>query len=271
MCFHGSEDVFFALSIAPLLDGFANSPTALSFSEYEDGVSSLSRFVQGMWTRVTDLKEPSFKSEGYNQPTDKAEIDALEVLLQYAFKNQTGSSTTQTVRIRRSTGRFIRSFSSPNGRGDRMYSGSCARFDIAGNDAIPTSGSADTSGKGVPAGTKTRISQSPHSEIDEVIQSGRYFRLPPALVVAHSTDSGPSHLSVVNRTAYNLTVTFYGATERSVRVTVGPLRGTGHRGWNVQSLGKGRQPDGTAICGRRRVHSGHQVRIDLLRRFQKLP
>jgi hypothetical protein len=59
------------------------------------------------------------------------------------------------------------------------------------------------------------------SEIDEVIQSGRYTELPPAEVVGKSDGSGPSHLSVVNQTAYTITVTYDGATERKITVGAG--------------------------------------------------
>ena len=59
------------------------------------------------------------------------------------------------------------------------------------------------------------------SEIDEVIQSGKYSQLPAAEVVSQSDGSGPPQMSVVNNTVYSLTVTFYGSTERSVKVTAG--------------------------------------------------
>jgi len=87
VCFHENEDVFFTLRVAPLPDWWGNYPTVLFFSEYEDGVSALSGFVQGMWTRDNELKESIFKSDGvpYNKASDKAEIDGLEVFLQYAF------------------------------------------------------------------------------------------------------------------------------------------------------------------------------------------
>jgi len=133
------------------------------------------------------------------------------------FENQLGSSMTQTVQIRRSTGRFTQSLSSADGRVRRTYSGSCARLDTA----VHPSGSSDLPGKEPQVGANRRIPQSPHGKIDEVIASGRYTRLPPAHAVAHSTDSGTSHLSVLNRTVYTLTVTFYGATERSAKVSAG--------------------------------------------------
>jgi len=68
---------------------------------------------------------------------------------------------------------------------------------------------------------KNRIPPPPRSEIDDVIQSGKYSQMPRAEVVSPSTGSGPSHLSVVNQTVYTLTVTFYGSTERSVKITAG--------------------------------------------------
>jgi hypothetical protein len=215
VCFHENEDIFFTLRVAPLLEGFANYPTAMFFSEYRDGVSDLGAFVQGMWTRDIELKESIFKSSGApsNKATDKAEIDGLEVFLQYAFKNQLGSSTTHTVQIRRSTGRFTESISSPGGR--QTYSGSCARFDTVESPAASGPRSSTQSA------TSNRIPQASTSEIDKVIQSGKYSQLPRAQAVARLTDSGPSHLSVLNQTVYTLTVTFYGPTERSVTVDAG--------------------------------------------------
>ncbi len=273
VCFHENEDVFFTLRVAPLLDGFVNYPTALFFSGYQDGVSALSRFVQGMWTRDIDLKESIFKSDGvpYNKATDKAEIDGIEVFLQYAFENQAGSSTTQTVRIRRSTGRFIQSFSSPDGKGARTYSGSCARFDTVGSAAVPTSGSTDLSGNEAPAGTKNRISQSRQSEIDQVIESGKYSRLPPAQAVAHSTDSGPSHLSVVNRTVYTLTVTFYGSAERSVKVTAGQSLDLDFAPGTYRVLGKVDSPTVLPFVGSDEYAAGTKYESTFYVASQKVP
>jgi len=80
--------------------------------------------------------------------------------------------------------------------------------------------------------TKTRFRQpvvvqlpgatgQPRSEIDEVIQSGKYSEIPPAEMVSASTGSGPSHLSIVNETACALTNTFYASAQRSVTVEAG--------------------------------------------------
>lgn len=66
-----------------------------------------------------------------------------------------------------------------------------------------------------------RANSAPRREIDDVIQSGKYSQMPSARVISPSTGSGPSHLSVVNQTAYALTVTFYGPTERPVKISAG--------------------------------------------------
>ena len=219
----------------PLLEGFANYPTAMSFSEYRDGVENSGAWVQGMWTRDIELKESSFKSSGapFNKATDKAGINGLEAFLEHAFTNQLGSSTTQTVQIRRSTGRFTELISSPGGR--QTYSGSCARFDTVESPAVsPPSGTQSST----QSATSNRIPQSSTSEVDKVIQSGKYSKLPPAEVVSHSDSSDPPHLSVVNDTIYTLNVTYYGSTERSVKVTAG------------QSLGLELVPGAYRVLGR---------------------
>jgi hypothetical protein len=140
VCFHENEDVFFTIRVAPLLEGYVNYPTVLFFSEYRDGVSALSAFLQGMWTRDTELKTSVFKSDGvpYNGAKDRAEIDGLEVFLKYTFENRRGSSTTETVQIRRSTARFAESLSSPGG--SRTYSGSCAKAEALQSSAVSPSG-----------------------------------------------------------------------------------------------------------------------------------
>ena len=68
---------------------------------------------------------------------------------------------------------------------------------------------------------KNKIPQPTRSEIDEVIQSGKYSKLPPAEVVSQSDGDGPAHLSVLNQTIYTLTVTFYSSIEQSVDINAG--------------------------------------------------
>ena len=70
----------------------------------------------------------------------------------------------------------------------------------------------------VSARKKTQGHNSPRSEIDEVIHSGKYSQLPPAVMVSPATGSGPSHQSLVNQTIYDITVTYDGPTERSVTI-----------------------------------------------------
>ena len=63
--------------------------------------------------------------------------------------------------------------------------------------------------------------QPPRSDIDTVIQSGKYSALPPAEMVSPATGSGPSHLSIENQTGYTLTITFYTSAQRSITVEAG--------------------------------------------------
>jgi len=66
-----------------------------------------------------------------------------------------------------------------------------------------------------------KVARQAGSEIDAVIQSGKYSQLPPAEVVSRSDGSDPPRLSLLNETGYTLTVTFYGSVERSVKVADG--------------------------------------------------
>ena len=103
------------------------------------------------------------------------------------------------------------------------YDALAAKF--GGKDAPP--GSVATHGAHV--GTvlpkllpgSTQRQEDSRSEIDKVIQSGKYSELPPAEVLSQPTGSGPSHQSLVNQTIYTLTVTFYGSPERSVAIPAG--------------------------------------------------
>jgi hypothetical protein len=61
----------------------------------------------------------------------------------------------------------------------------------------------------------------PRREIDDVIRSGKYSQLPRADVISPSTGTGPSHLSIKNKTIYALTVTFYSSVEQSVEINAG--------------------------------------------------
>ena len=63
--------------------------------------------------------------------------------------------------------------------------------------------------------------QPTRSEIDEVIQSGKYSALPPAEVVGQSDSSGPPQIYILNETGFTLSVTFYGSVERSVKIADG--------------------------------------------------
>lgn len=63
--------------------------------------------------------------------------------------------------------------------------------------------------------------EPPQSEIDEVIASGKFSKLPPAEVVRQSDGDGPAHLSVLNQTIYTITATFYSSIEQSVEINAG--------------------------------------------------
>jgi hypothetical protein len=63
--------------------------------------------------------------------------------------------------------------------------------------------------------------RSPGSEIDDVVRNGRYSRLPPPKMLAGGAGFGPSHISLVNKTRYTLTVIFSGPAESTASVQAG--------------------------------------------------
>jgi len=104
------------------------------------------------------------------------------------------------------------------------------------------------------------VQEPPRSEIDDVIQSGKYSRMPRSDLVSPATGSGPSHLSVINQTGYALTVTFYSSTERSVDITAGQSLEMDLMPGTYRVLGRANSPTVLPFVGNDNYAAGAQYK-----------
>ena len=59
------------------------------------------------------------------------------------------------------------------------------------------------------------------NEIDDVIKSGRYTKLPPAEVVSQSDGSELPHVRIMNQTSFTVSISFDGPKERTTKIAAG--------------------------------------------------
>lgn len=126
VCFRPSEDDFWVFHMqAPSKstyawkesdDGVGQTQRLSAFAsleEYRDGVLYTFSPGVGYWRRYSHDGEPTFYSESTEGPHKglKIDIEATEISIDYPFKNQNGGTTQYSLTIRRSTGRFIETFS----------------------------------------------------------------------------------------------------------------------------------------------------------------
>jgi hypothetical protein len=122
VCFRSTEDVFSVVSpaSAPDLVYYKETTKYLSqaggvvfYNRYSSGIAEDSRIVMGNWNKFSMVNsEPSFESlkEGNTQ----ASISSAELSVTYAYKNLSGSTTTYSPQVRRSTKRFLEMFQFPD-------------------------------------------------------------------------------------------------------------------------------------------------------------
>ena len=105
--------------------------------------------------------------------------------------------------------------------------------------------------------TIPKVQPPVRSEIDEVIHTGKYSQLPPDEVLSRSDGSRPPHLSILNDTGYTLKVTYYGSTERSVKVVAGQSLGLDFAPGTYRVLGRVSDPTVLPFVGNRDYATGH--------------
>ncbi len=128
VCFEPQEDRFFVVDFelpqhfwvvkSPLIEEQVGS---IRWLDFDNGSPSGFHVAFGRWTKPregndldpTFVGESPFRNKGTKRPQDstKAFIEATDLTMSYTFQNRGGTQTLLELGIRRSTGRFIESFS----------------------------------------------------------------------------------------------------------------------------------------------------------------
>lgn len=137
VCFRPNEDAFLIFHVnAPrdnlweTLEAGGEKQFAPQFlAEFRNGVLYNNTLAFGNWNRYSfgkEVTEPTFTSRSDEGHDDGAIviIDAGEIAIEYPFKNQNSGTTQYSLTIRRSTGRFIETFSVEN-TPSTTHSGTC--------------------------------------------------------------------------------------------------------------------------------------------------
>lgn len=126
VCFRPKEDAFLIFHVnAPRglwehQENRVETQTSLQvLGEFRNGVFYHDTTVFGHWSRLSfdkEIMEPMFTTTSNMDDNEKAtvNIDAAEISIEYPFKNQNGGTTQYSLIIRRSTGRFIETYSVEN-------------------------------------------------------------------------------------------------------------------------------------------------------------
>lgn len=147
VCFRESEDFFIIVSFAePAVTSYKKippttylqSPGDVFYSSYKDGVSDISDLAAGRWTKLSVGDTPGVArfattDKNYGQSS----VNESEVVFTMNYKNLAGTTTIDSLRIRRLTLRFAevlqwdepKTPKSPNPGQDKTdYGGYCAEF-----------------------------------------------------------------------------------------------------------------------------------------------
>jgi hypothetical protein len=132
VCFQETEDVFTFISFAKPLDsgfrkgvsaGTANQYGTIKVTRFENGLSNQSYVFGGRWTRpaYSPASEASFTGVGYQRGLNAPNIfiDSNEISLSVMFKNVSGTTTTRSLQVRRSTKRMLETIEAPRRPADR--------------------------------------------------------------------------------------------------------------------------------------------------------
>jgi hypothetical protein len=134
-CFRPGDDVFFLISFHQATSEKGAFPL-VGYHLFKKGVLDDSRVAYGKWTKQSD---GSFDFEETKPPPSKqlvfnahSSITESNVTFSYSFENPTGKKTEYSVKIQRSTLRFVETYQWPNQRGKgeepNTYSGYCASY-----------------------------------------------------------------------------------------------------------------------------------------------
>ena len=133
VCFRPDEDSFLMISFREPRKYLwkqakdSTDETQLAFlrvDEYRDGVSRSFKTADGVWRRYRADTQPFMEidmKDGF-----KGTVSENELVISYPFKNQEGGMTQHSLSLRRSTGRFMESFTIvPSTNSFATASGSC--------------------------------------------------------------------------------------------------------------------------------------------------
>ena len=135
VCFRPIEDAFLVFHTDALSpygwrppdDGVGQiQESSANLLEYRDGIQYSAKSARRYWYRYGPDDKPVFHSETTEGRYKglKIDIDDSELSIDFPFNNQIGGTTQYSLTIRRSTGRFIETYSSEN-TATTTHSGIC--------------------------------------------------------------------------------------------------------------------------------------------------
>ena len=134
-CFRPDDDVFFLISFHQATSEKGTVPL-VGYHLFKKGVLDDSRVAYGKWTKQSDgsvdfeeTKPPPSEQLVFNAHSSVTEGN---VTFSYSFENMAGKKTEYSVKIQRSTLRFVETYQWPNQRGKgeepNTYSGYCVSY-----------------------------------------------------------------------------------------------------------------------------------------------
>ena len=134
-CFRPGDDVFFLISFHQATSEKGTVPV-VGYHLYKKGVLDDFQVAYGKWTKQSDgsfdfeeTKPPPSEQAVFNAHSS---ITEGNVAVSYSFENMAGKKTGYSVKVQRSTLRFVETYQRPNqkGKGEEpnTYSGYCVSY-----------------------------------------------------------------------------------------------------------------------------------------------
>ena len=142
VCFEKDEDNFIIVATYPPLEGLyrrlpsapsiVQQPSRVLFIRYKQGVSDDFKFVAGVWKKGAGVGEVFVTPRASETSVS---VDNAEIAVEYSFHNLNKNRTHYNFVIRRSTLRFIETWTAPSTKdksSDQIHEGGhCAEFNPA--------------------------------------------------------------------------------------------------------------------------------------------
>jgi hypothetical protein len=94
-------------------DGISKIPGVEFLVTFKEGVQDSFRFIAGQWSKMTIADDIQFSFDTEPASDTELSIDQSEIEASYQFKNLYHTTTSYTLKIRRSTKRFVQSYDFP--------------------------------------------------------------------------------------------------------------------------------------------------------------